>query len=50
MTDDFLFLCISFRLYSLVEGHEPVVLIVKTMDEEVIIYSDKHQTEKFPLS
>lgn len=25
------------RFYSCVEGHEPVVLIIKTLDEEVII-------------
>lgn len=27
----------TYRLYSCVEGHEPVVLIIKTLDEEVTI-------------
>lgn len=35
-----LHILLEYRLYSRVEGHEPVVLIVKTVDEEVRI----HQT------
>lgn len=27
----------TYRFYSCVEGHEPVVLIIKTLDEEVIV-------------
>ena len=30
-------LFLSYRLYSHVEGHEPALLIIKTVDEEVTL-------------
>lgn len=39
MGNMFIYFLHSFRLYSHVEGHEPVVLIIKTMDEEVTVNS-----------